>query len=135
MVVNIGYDQLSDEIQKTLTQYSQDITEGLNKAFKELAESGVKELSQGKPYHNRTGQYAKNFAVTQRKTGVSAAGAESYTIYNKKRYQITHLLEHGHLTRSGRRAAAFEHWKPALDNIDREAEKVVEKVVNNAGSK
>ena len=39
MVVNVGYDQLSDEIQKTLTQYSQDITEGLNKAFKELAES------------------------------------------------------------------------------------------------
>ena len=133
MVVNVGYDKLSEELQKQLSEYSQDITKGLNEVFKDLAEQGVKELQQGKPYHNRTGQYTKNFAVTQRKTASTVQGAESYTIYNKKRYQITHLLEHGHLTRKGTRTAAFKHWQPALDNIDKAAEKAIEKVVRNAG--
>lgn len=133
MVVNVGYDKLSEELQKQLSEYSQDVTDGLNEAFKQLGDDGVKELSQERPYHNRTGQYAKNFAVTQRKTASAVHGAESYTIYNKKRYQITHLLEHGHLTRNGKRTAAFKHWQPALDNIDKEAEKLIEKVVKNAG--
>ena len=89
--------RLSEELQKQLSEYSQDITKGLNEAFKDLAEQGVKELQQGKPYHNRTGQYAKNFAVTQRKTASTVQGAESYTIYNKKRYNCTsvqHLPVH-----------------------------------------
>lgn len=135
MVVNVTYDQLSEEIQKELSQYSQAITEGLNKAYKELAESGVKTLENTHPYHDRTGKYAKGFAATQRKGATSVAGAESYTVHNKKHYQVTHLLEFGHLTRKGTRTGIYKHWQTALDNIDREAEKVVEKVVNNAGSK
>ncbi len=133
MVVSVSYDKLSDEIQKELAEYSQDITRGLNEAFKDLADEGVKTLETTKPYHDRTGRYAKGFAVTQRKNGTSIAGAESYTIHNKKHYQITHLLEHGHLTRKGTRTAAFKHWETALDNIDKQAEKAIEKVVKNAG--
>ena len=130
-----GAVKLSEEIQKELSQYSQAITEGLNKAYKELAESGVKTLENTHPYHDRTGKYAKGFAATQRKGATSVAGAESYTVHNKKHYQVTHLLEFGHLTRKGTRTGIYKHWQTALDNIDREAEKVVEKVVNNAGSK
>lgn len=133
MVVNVSYDKLSDEIQKQLSEYSQDITNGLNEAFKGLADEGVKALQNTKPYHDRTGRYAKGFAVTQRKNATSVAGAESYTIHNKKHYQITHLLEHGHLTRKGTRTAAFKHWEIALDNIDKAAEKAIEKVVRNTG--
>lgn len=133
MVINVGYDQLTEELQKQLENFSTEVNKGLKEVYKDLAESGAKELSQGKPYHNRTGQYAKNFGVTQRKNTSSVTGAESYTIYNKKRYQITHLLEHGHLTRNGRRTAAFEHWKPTLENIESKVEAEIEKVVRNAG--
>lgn len=129
MVVSTDYANLSEELQKALADYSTAISEGLNDAYKELAEAGVAELQQGRPYHNRTGQYAKNFAVTQRKNAASETGSESYTIYNKKHYQITHLLEHGHLTRKGGRAAAFEHWKPTLEMLERETEGVIRGVI------
>ena len=132
MVVNVSYDQLSDELQRQLSEYSQELTEKLNDAYKELAESGVKTLETTRPYHDRTGKYAKGFTVSQRKNAVSAAGAESYTIHNKKHYQITHLLEHGHLTRNGGRTGTFKHWETALDTVNREAERAVERVVRNA---
>lgn len=134
MVVNIGYDQLSAELQKQLETYNQDIVEGLNAAYKELAEAGVAKLQSTHPYHDRTGKYSKGFAATQRKNAVTATGAESYTIHNKKHYQITHLLEHGHLTRSGSRTRAFEHWKPTLEELDRKAETIVKRVVESANN-
>lgn len=132
MVVSTSYDNLSEELQQQLAEYSQSLTNELNKAFKELAEAGVKDLQQTKPYHDRTGKYAKGFVVSQRKNQ-SAHGAQSFTIHNKKHYQITHLLEHGHLTRSGRRAREFKHWQTALDEINKSAGKAIEKAVKNTG--
>lgn len=134
MVVSVGFSELSAELQKQLESYNQDIVEGLNKAYKELADAGVAKLQSTHPYHDRTGKYSKGFAVTQRKNAVTATGAESYTIHNKKHYQITHLLEHGHLTRNGSRTAAFEHWKPTLDELDRKAETIVKNVIQGANN-
>lgn len=133
MVTNTSFKNLPEEIKKTLDTYDQKLTTELNKAFKELAEDVQGELKQGKPYHNRTGQYAANFAVTNRKNSTSVAGAETYTVYNKKHYQITHLLEFGHLTRHGQRAAAFPHWQTALDNSNKNVERAVQEAVTRAG--
>ncbi len=134
MVTNTSFDNLPEEVKKTLDTYSQSITTELNKAFKELADQAADELKQGKPYHNRTGQYAADFAVTNRKGSTSIAGAETYTVYNKKHYQITHLLEFGHLTRNGKRAAAYPHWQTALDNINKNIDRAVQEAVSRAGS-
>ena len=132
MVVSTSYDNLSEELQQQLAEYSQSLTNELNKAFKELAEAGMKDLQQTKPYHDRTGKYAKSFAIKQRKNQ-SVHGAQSFTIHDEKHYQITHLLEHGHLTRSGRRAREFKHWQPALDKLNELSEKAIEKAIKNAG--
>ena len=134
MVTNTSFENLPEEVKKTLDTYSQSITTELNKAFKELADQAADELKQGKPYHNRTGQYAADFAVTNRKGSTSIAGAETYTVYNKKHYQITHLLEFGHLTRNGKRAAAYPHWQTALDNINKNIDRAVQEAVSKAGS-
>jgi len=134
MVTNTSFENLPEEVKKTLDTYSQSITTELNKAFKELADQAADELKQGKPYHNRTGQYAADFAVTNRKGSTSIAGAETYTVYNKKHYQITHLLEFGHLTRNGKRAAAYPHWQTALDNINKNIDRAVQEAVSRAGS-
>ena len=134
MVTNTSFENLPEEVKKTLDTYNQNITTELNKAFKELADQAADELKQGKPYHNRTGQYAADFAVTNRKGSTSIAGAETYTVYNKKHYQITHLLEFGHLTRNGKRAAAYPHWQTALDNINKNIDRAVQEAVSRAGS-
>lgn len=135
MVVKIAYDQLAEALQNQLSEYSTAVTEELNAAYRELADAGVEELKQTHPYHDRTGQYSKNFAVKQRKNAQSVVGAQSYTIHSKKRYQITHLLEHGHLTRSGTRARAFPHWQEAEDRIEREAVRKIEAAVEAANNR
>ena len=48
MVVSTSYDKLSKELQQQLAEYSQNVTNELNKTFKELAEAGVKDLQQTK---------------------------------------------------------------------------------------
>ncbi len=135
MVVKIAYDQLAETLQHQLSEYSVALTEELNAAYKELADAGVDELKRVHPYHDRTGQYSKNFAVKQRKNAQSVVGAQSYTIHNKKRYQITHLLEHGHLTRDGKRKTqAFSHWQDAENVVEREAVRKIEEAVRIANN-
>ena len=43
-----------------------------------------------------------------------------------KKYQLTHLLEYGHLTRSGTRTKAFPHWQHAQEIADTLPERLKE---------
>ena len=58
----------------------------------------------------RTGQYKKGWAVKKQK---ETANSLELVVHNKKRYQLTHLLEKGHAKRGGGRVRAFPHIAPA----------------------
>lgn len=135
MVVKISYSELTNELQKQLSEYSTAFTAAFNNELKKAAEMGADELKQGRPYHNRSGQYVKGWSVTQRKGAQSVTGAENYTIHNKKRYQITHLLEKGHLSRNGKRVQAFEHIAPTERHVEETVIKGIERAAEIAASK
>lgn len=115
---------IANELNKILTEYTDEIVEITNEVLKEAGKEAVKELKSSSP--KRSGKYARGWSqkVEDRKLKTSV------TVYNKPRYYITHLLENGHARRGGGRTVGkIEHIGPVNEKIQRNAiEKIKEKV-------
>ena len=72
----------------------------------------------------RTGQYKKGWAVKKQK---ETSNSLELVVHNKKRYQLTHLLEKGHAKRGGGRVRAFPHIAPAEQAGIRELEEGIKR--------
>lgn len=131
MVVKVKPEQLDEAIRGQLETYSAEITKNINENLKEVADTTAETLKKGGAYKERTGKYTPDWSVTARKA-VSTTQGEQYSVHNRKHYQLTHLLEKGHVTRSGKRTRAFEHILPAEQAAEELAVEAVEKAVRSA---
>ena len=131
MVVNIKPEQLDETIRGQLETYSAEITKNINENLKEVAETTAETLKKGGAYKERTGKYTPDWSVTARKA-VSTTQGEQYSVHNRKYYQLTHLLEKGHVTRNGKRTRAFEHILHTEQVAEELAVEAVEKAVRSA---
>ena len=131
MVVKVKPEQLDETIRGQLETYSAEITKNINENLKEVAETTAETLKKGGAYKERTGKYTPDWSVTARKA-VSTTQGEQYSVHNRKHYQLTHLLEKGHVTRNGKRTRAFEHILPAEQAAEELAVEAVEKAVRSA---
>lgn len=102
------------DLSSILNAYSKEVAEALNKTKDEVAKEAADELRQTSP--KKHGGYAANWAVKVQ------GGAR--IVYNRKHYQLTHLLEFGHANRDGGRTPAHPHIKPVEEEM---IEKAVEK--------
>lgn len=75
-------------------------------------------------------KYTKDWTHGVRQKRASAVtGLKGYTVYNKKYYQLTHLLEKGHQSRNGGRVKAFEHIGPVNETLGDLATQKIERKV------
>jgi len=112
---NISIDKLGSTIQEIMEEYQQDVTEKVKEVLPKVGKEAVKELKKTSP--KKTGKYAKGW-----KTKVEEARlGTTVTVYNADRYQLTHLLEKGHASRSGGRVSGKPHIKPAEENASKNA--------------
>lgn len=120
MIVKANPDNLPEELVKELQDWTNtELRQKVNEAIKETAETGAKMLRGGGPYKERTGKYTKDWDEKLRKKALTAiTKTEEYSVYNKKKYQLTHLLEKGHLSRNGERVKPFEHIKPTEEFME-----------------
>lgn len=115
------------DIQDILNDYSLDIQEGIQEEAEKIAKKGVAELKVTSP--KRTGKYAKGWRVKTNK----GRGYIDCTIHNSTNYQLTHLLEKGHLTITGKKVAAKTHIAPVEQKCIKEYEKNIETIIKNGG--
>ncbi|MFJ3389546.1 HK97 gp10 family phage protein [Lysinibacillus sp. NPDC086135] len=113
-------DNFANEIVKELQRFSKYVSEEVELAAKDVTKMSVKRLKSKSPvgHYAGGGDYAKGWRV--KKVG------KNYTVYNATNYQLTHLLEHGHVNRDGSRAQAFPHIKDAEQEAIREFERRLE---------
>lgn len=104
-------DDMADEIMKGLQEYSELADTAMKKAVRKTATSVKNEISANAPV--KSGRYKKSW--TTKKVKENSHSLE-ITVHSKDRYQIAHLLEHGHAKRNGGRVAAIPHIAPAEEN-------------------
>lgn len=121
MSTRIRPEELTDTIMGELTKYRDMAAEELKEAVKETGKSVRKDISAAAPV--RTGKYRKSWAA---KTVSETAESIEVTVHSKNRYQIAHLLEHGHAKRGGGRVAAIPHIKPAEEKGEEELVRRIE---------
>lgn len=115
------------EIKDILNEYSSDIQEAIQEEALKVATKGRDELRNTSP--KRTGKYRKGWSIKTEK----GKGYVECIIHNSTNYQLTHLLEHSHLTRNGRKTTPKVHIKPVEQTCIKEYEKKVEKIIKNGG--
>ena len=108
MAQKVSVGQLSDAIMEGLDEYAELAAEEVKAAVRKAGKTVREQISQTAP--ERTGAYAKSWAI--KKTKESSQSLE-VTVHSRNRYQIAHLLEHGHAKRGGGRVSAIPHIAPA----------------------
>ena len=115
---------LAAEVMKQLNDYAELTTEGMKKAVNDAGKTVRKEIQAGAPV--KSGRYKKSWTV--KKTDESSTKLE-VTVHSRDRYQLAHLLEHGHAKRNGGRTRAITHIAPAeelgIEQLERDIERCI----------
>ena len=118
-------DDMAAEIMRGLTEYADLADSAMKAAVKKTATSVKKEISANAPM--KSGRYAKSWASKKVKENSHTL---EMTVHSKNRYQIAHLLEHGHAKRGGGRVAAIPHIAPAEQHGEEMLESLIEKALS-----
>lgn len=116
----IKIDELGKAIQSIIEDYSEDAQKVVDETLPKVGKKAVKELKNRSP--KKTGRYAKGWKSKVEKDRLST----KVVVYNKDRYQLTHLLEKGHANRGGGRTKAIPHIKPTEDIAVKDAVEMIE---------
>lgn len=104
----VTIDHMSDTIMEELEKYADLATEDLKSTVKSTASSVKKDIQAGAPVD--TGKYKKSWSVKNVHENFNSI---ELVVHSRNRYQIAHLLEHGHAKRGGGRTPARPHIAPA----------------------
>lgn len=120
----IDIDDLSDVIMHELETYSDEVAEIIKDSVQQVAKRCVKEVKDKSPVE--TSGYKKGW-----KAKVSFENREiiRMTVYNSKKPQLTHLLEHGHAKVNGGRVEGKAHIRPAEQNAEAELMQRIEEAL------
>ncbi len=108
---SIKPDELQNFVMDYLKDYKENIEEDVQQVTDEVMKEAKQELTQISPRSGvaRNTKYYKGWAI---KLKTKKNGRYTKVIWNKTNYQLTHLLEFGHVTRNGGRTKPIPHIRP-----------------------
>lgn len=115
----INIDDLAREINRTLANYAHGVGENIEKIAEKVAKEGALRLKANSPI--KSGSYRKGWRA--KKVG------KSWVVHNATSYQLTHLLEKGHVKVGGGRVPAKVHIAPVEKDMIDEFVKGVEEAI------
>ena len=89
--MSLKIDGVEIQMQRIIEDYTVEVRRAINNAEDKVAKEAVQKLRNTSP--KKTGEYAKGWAIKRTK---GRNGIVDVEVYNKKKPQITHLLENGH---------------------------------------
>lgn len=113
----VSVSEIEQTIMDALEEYGEQAQEAIDRTLPLVGDETAKELRQTSP--KRTGNYAKGWKY-QIDTRKRSKGTKM-TVYNKKFYRLTHLLENGHAKVNGGRVDGIPHIAPARDSAEKKA--------------
>ncbi len=128
----VTLDNFASAVEKILDDYDHDVERNVKEITHKVAQTGAKALQSrsastqfGKRRARRTGKYARGWSARSESGRLTV----EEVIYNKDRYQIAHLLEHGYALRNGGRKAGVPHIAPVEQEIIRNYEEQIISVI------
>lgn len=121
---------VSVQLEKILDDYSVEVKRATNNSMDVVAKAAAAKLKNTSP--KKTGSYAKGWRVKRER---GSGGINTVYVHNKTDYQLTHLLENGHIVANKKgtygRFNGIKHIAPVNDwaaselplEIERELEK------------
>lgn len=122
-MANISIDDLAAEITQAVREYTQDVSEAIDRKVDEVANEVRDAAERGAPKNK--GKYAKAFKVTRQ--------GNRRVIWNKKYYRLVHLNEFGHAKVNGGRVPGKPHLRPAYDRIATKLPDEIAQIIRNGG--
>lgn len=116
MAKPVTLDELSDEIQKILDSYGEELDKNLGEAVGKVARKGAQLLQATSPVADNTplkGAYAKGWKVSVENHRDLTHEATIYNVHPG----LPHLLEYGHPTRNGGRVDPQPHIKKVEERL------------------
>lgn len=116
--IKVTADALSAEISAIFKEYGDETMEALSANIKEVISEALPKIKADSPKRPSAGaKYSKGWRKRTTRTGRYVLEGR---IYNEKKYQLTHLLEHGHeiVTADGvhhGRTRAIPHIEPVQE--------------------
>lgn len=110
--------EITREMNKLMKEYEDQVEKLSEQEFEAVAKNTMQELKNTSP--KKTGDYARGWAV-KKEQGV---GKMNFIVYNRTDYQLTHLLENGHVIRNKKgtygRTNAIPHIAPAAEKAEQD---------------